>query len=85
MLNFSDDTMWLTVTNLALGLVVLIACIVVVRVFALELFGRLRHSFAGSHAGEHELYVSDLGLTMADGGERIDADAKKPADETKKQ
>ena len=84
MLNFSDETMWLTITNIALGLVVLAGCIVVLRVFAVELFARLRNSFAASHASEHELFVSDLGLTMADGGERVDAKSKKKKSDTPK-
>jgi hypothetical protein len=84
MLNFSDETMWLTITNIGLGLVVLAACVVVLRVFAVELFGRFRKSFATAHSSEHELFVSDLGLTMADGGERVDAKAKKNDSEATK-
>ncbi len=84
MLNFSDETMWLTFTNIALGAVVLIACGVVLRVFAAEIAERLKKSFAASHASEHELYVSDLGLTMADGGERVDTKNKKNDSETAK-
>jgi hypothetical protein len=72
MFTFTDETMWLTVTNVVLGVVVVVACVVVVRVFAAELIGRLRESFAVQHSTGHELFVSDLGLTMADGGERID-------------
>jgi hypothetical protein len=72
MLNFTDDTMWLNVTNIALGVVVLVACVVVARVFAAELIEKVRTSFAAQHSPAHELFVSDLGLTMADGGERID-------------
>jgi hypothetical protein len=72
MLNFSDDTMWLNVTNIALGVVVVVACLVVARVFAAELIEKFRTSFATQHSPAHELFVSDLGLTMADGGERID-------------
>jgi hypothetical protein len=72
MLNFTDETMWLNVTNIALGVVVLVACVVVARVFAAELFERVRHAFALKHSPAHELFVSDLGLTMADGGDRIE-------------
>lgn len=84
MLNFTDETMWLTITNIALGAVVLIACVVVLRVFAVEFFGRLRKSFATAHSSEHELFVSDLGLTMADGGERVDDKTKKNGSATAK-
>ncbi|HLP15458.1 MAG TPA: hypothetical protein VK470_04305 [Bacteroidota bacterium] len=83
MLTFTDETMWLTITNIALGVVVVVACVVVLRVFAAELFARVVKSWSASHSREHELYVSDLGLTMADGGERVDAKAKKN-DESKK-
>jgi hypothetical protein len=82
MFNFTDETMWLTVTNIALGVVVLIGCIVVARVFAAELFDRVRKSFAAQHSPAHELFVSDLGLTMADGGERIDKKNDAPSSDT---
>ena len=76
MLNFTDDTMWLNITNIALGLVVAAGCLVVFRVFAAEIFGKVRETLA-ARTSEHELFVSDLGLTMADGGERVDEKAKK--------
>ncbi len=82
MLNFTDDTMWLNVTNIALGVVVLAAIIVVARVFAAELFGRVKESFAAQHSPAHELYVPGLGLTMADGGESIDKKNDAPAQKT---
>ena len=90
MFAFTDETMWLTVTNIALGAVVVAACIVVARVFAVELFDHLRTSFVSQHSSAHELFVSDLGLTMADGGEPIEAkknttSADAPASDTNKQ
>ncbi len=76
----SDWTFWLNVTNAALGLVVLgavlIVCVVMVRAYLrakepqaqaagidAELSAMLRDE-------SHHLLVPELGLTMADGGEK---------------
>lgn len=64
------DTFWLDFTNIALGLVTLVCVIAVVAGVVRELghrFGR-RRSLVDDHAFESP----DLGLTMADGGERVD-------------
>ena len=86
-------TMWLNLTNLALGIVTLAALLIVFfgvgwNVMAEKLGclqaksemrnidGELRALLQG---GTHSLRVPELGLTMADGGEKIepeDADSK---------
>ena len=70
MFNFTDpQTFWLNVTNSVLGIVTLV-CFIAVTVSAVKEFvERLR---APKTADDHSLYVSDLGLTMADGGKPID-------------
>jgi len=79
-------TMWLNITNFALGLVTLIALAVVFAAVGWDLLVR-KTGRAPSvdfnnidaelkallHGGSHSLTVPELGLTMADGGERIDS------------
>ena len=84
-----DWTMWLNITNFALGLVTLIALLVVF--FAVGLLVRkvgkarevnLNNIDADLKAllqGSHSFSVPEFGLTMADGGERIEASKDKPS------
>ncbi len=77
-------TMWLNLTNFALGIVTLIALLVVFFAVGWDLvvrrFKRARLDLTNIdaelqsllHGGSHSLSVPGLGLTMADGGERID-------------
>jgi hypothetical protein len=67
------ETMWLNLTNAALGLVTVICIVAVVRVALQEWLWR-----ATEHAKEvlpddtHAFDIAGLGITMADGGERLD-------------
>jgi hypothetical protein len=78
MFDFNDpNTFWLNVTNIALGLVTLICCVAVGRGLYLELSVRLKKRarvFAATD--DHTFLVPELGITMADGGERTDRIAK---------
>ena len=79
-------TMWLNITNAALGLVTLVALLVVFFAVGWDLhvrkLGRAPSRFnmnnideelqALLHGGSHSLNVPGLGLTMADGGEKIE-------------
>lgn len=88
MFNFSDpETLWLNVTNIALGAVTLVCLIVLGRAIILEVVARARkRSVAIAEDAGHSLFVSELGLTMADGGEQMKQDGEgtrdgsKPAD-----
>ena len=87
-INWSDpQTFWLNVTNAGLGLVVLACCIAVGIGVVQELAARRRKATVRDLDGEvrdlvagygdtHAFHVPGLGLTMADGGERIDKDKK---------
>jgi len=79
-------TMWLNITNFALGLVTLIALALVFVAVGWDLLVRKTGRVpsvdfdnidselkALLHGGSHSLTVPELGLTMADGGERIDS------------
>jgi hypothetical protein len=71
MFDLSDpNTFWLNVTNIALGLVTAICCAVVGYGVIQEVLARFR-SRKAIEADDHIL-LSDLGLTMADGGKRIE-------------
>ena len=65
-----NDTLWLTLTNLALGFVVLVAVTVVGAVFAGELHEKFSVFIAKYRTDAHGLYVHDLGMTFSDGGEK---------------
>lgn len=77
-------TMWLNITNAALGLVTLIALLVVFLSVGWDLLAHkvkspsrvdLRNIDADLKAllhGSHSFTVPEFGLTMADGGEKIE-------------
>lgn len=80
-----DWTMWLNITNFALGIVTLIALLLVFFAVGWDLLVRkikeparidLRNIDAELqallHGQSHSLSVPGLGLTMADGGEKIE-------------
>ena len=63
------NTFWLNVTNIALGIVTLICCFVVGYSIVQEVLARVRKRKAQiNKADDHALLVTDLGITMADGG-----------------
>ena len=89
-------TMWLNITNFALGIVTLIALLVVFFAVGWDLLVRkiartpevdLRSMDADLKAllrsGSHSFSVPELGLTMADGGEPIGPPNKKAGDKKK--
>jgi len=78
-------TFWLNVMNFAFGAITVLALLVVLGAVGWDLLARRArraqdneaHSLnaglqAMLHAGSHTLSVPELGLTMADGGERIE-------------
>ena len=78
-------TMWLNITNFALGLVTLVALLVVFLSVGWDLLTRkvkspsrvdLRNIDADLKAllhGSHSFTVPEFGLTMADGGEKVES------------
>jgi len=75
------QTLWLNLTNLALGLITVVAVLVLAGAVAWELVLKHRKAHAfGRMDGEiramfsdspHVIGVPELGLTMADGGEPV--------------
>lgn len=85
-----DWTMWLNITNFALGLVTLIALLVVFFAVGWDLLvrkvGKAREVNLNNidadlkallQGGSHSFSVPEFGLTMADGGEHIEASKDK--------
>lgn len=74
MFDFSDpELFWLNVTNALLGAVTLVCVVAVGYGVAKELFARAvawRRASA-AYNDDHALVVTDLGITMADGGKPI--------------
>lgn len=94
-------TLWLNITNFALGIVTLLAVLVVAGAVSWDLFFMWLHKVrtgdsadirginmerlmaevrAGWGTDPHSLSVPGLGLTMADGGERVEPSEKKSSD-----
>ena len=65
------DTFWLNFTNIALGLVTLLCVIAIAGGVARELLLRWERR-AAALEDDHAFATPGLGVTMADGGERID-------------
>ena len=80
MLNFNDpETFWLNVTNIALGVVTVVCFAAVAGVVFREIVARLRaRAVVMVEKDDHAFVMPELGLTMADGGERLDS-AENPA------
>jgi hypothetical protein len=77
-----SEVLWLNLTNIALGVVVLI-CFVAIAVCAIHEGPTLRRKRAAVSAeldadmkkwfaDDRTFHVPELGITMADGGERVD-------------
>ena len=83
------STYWLTFTNAALGVVVLVCCIAVGIGIVQEVAARRKKARASSQLDRevndlvaafrdgHAFHVPSLGVTMADGGEPIEKIAEK--------
>ncbi|HKN23741.1 MAG TPA: hypothetical protein VJX72_02760 [Candidatus Acidoferrum sp.] len=86
-----DWVFWLNITNIALGVIVVLAVLLVAYGVVWELANRhKKHADVNAEMQtmlhnefSHSLAVPELGLTMADGGEQVKSPAKKPAEDKK--
>ncbi len=70
---WDSETLWLTATNIGLGIVTLICIGAVGVVIVKELFADVRDKVRLPQLqDDHSFFLDELGITMADGGERID-------------
>ena len=90
----NDWVFWLNVMNVALGVIVLLAVLLLAYgvVWELAVRQKKRHGVRNLDAEmqamlrnefSHSLSVPELGLTMADGGEHVHPAAEKPKEEKK--
>jgi hypothetical protein len=66
------ETLWLNVTNIALGVVTAACLLALGSVVIKDILGTVRSRARVPADDAHELVLSDLGVTMADGGEKLD-------------
>lgn len=71
---FDPQTLWLNVTNLALGVVTLLCVLAVGWGVVTEVLARVRKPATADDG--HAFWNPDLGWTMADGGKRLDDESE---------
>lgn len=70
-------TLWLTITNIVLGVLTLLCFAVVGWGAASEALARLRRRWGfGLEPDDHFFSTPDLGMTMADGGKKVTGGTK---------
>lgn len=71
--SMDSETLWLTITNIGLGVVTLVCLIAVGVVITKEVFADVREKAKVPQLqDDHSFMLAELGITMADGGRRID-------------
>lgn len=70
-----DEVFELNIVNAALGLATLVCILAVAWGVVSEIAARLR-ARAVAAADSHTFHLPELGLTMADGGEKVDEEKK---------
>ncbi len=71
--SMDSETLFLTITNIGLGVVTVICIAAVGMVIIKEVFSEARSTVKVPHLqDDHSFMLADLGITMADGGKRID-------------
>ncbi len=72
-----DEVFWLNLTNLALGLATLVCLLVIAYTTVKEIRQRIRaraNVAEFEKADDHAFVIDGLGVTMADGGKKVDTD-----------
>lgn len=71
--SLDSETLWLNITNIGLGIVTVVCIAAVGYVGLKEYFAHVRENVSiPSLQDDHSFDLGNLGITMADGGERID-------------
>ena len=71
------EVLWLNLTNAGLGLATLAGIVVLAWAALREAAERAKSRVSVHHLDPHSAFIPELGLTMADGGEKIDEDEEK--------
>ena len=67
------ETYWLNITNIVLGVVTVVCLVAVGTMIVREVMAKMRSRVqVPAYRDNHSFVFSDLGITMADGGEKID-------------
>ena len=67
------ETYWLNITNIVLGVVTVVCLIAVGTMVVREVLAKVRSRVqVPVYRDNHSFAFSDLGITMADGGEKVD-------------
>jgi hypothetical protein len=74
---FEPETMWLNITNIALGVMTLLCVGVVAWGVFSELAERMRAKSLVAATDDHTFAIQGLGFTMADGGKKVDEEPHK--------
>jgi hypothetical protein len=76
---FQSEEVWLVLTNIILAVSALICAVVIVRIAFQEIRERRRIKSLLVHLTDDKTFVvSNLGITMADGGKRVSPKEPKP-------
>jgi hypothetical protein len=72
--DYTSEAFWLNLTNVVLGLITLVCLAIVGRVAFKEIYARLaaKRFRVPLEEDSHAFNLADLGITMADGGVRVD-------------
>ena len=71
------EILWFNLTNIGLGLATLAGIAVLVWSVVRELAERAKSRVTTHDLDPHVAFVPELGVTMADGGEKVDEDEEK--------
>lgn len=74
---FDPETMWLNITNIALGVVTLLSVGIVAWGVLSEVADRIKVRSLAPAGDDHAFAFHGLGVTMADGGTKVDEEKKK--------
>jgi hypothetical protein len=77
------ETYWLNITNITLGVVTAVCLIGVGTMVVREVMAKMRKRVqVPAYSDNHLFAFSDLGITMADGGEKVDEKTLRKTDST---
>ena len=72
-----SEILWFNLTNIGLGLATLAGVAVLAWAAVRELAGRAKNRVTTRDLDPHVAFIPELGVTMADGGEKVDEDEEK--------
>jgi hypothetical protein len=77
------EVLWLNLTNAGLGLATLAGIVVLAWAALREVAERAKSRVSAHALDPHSAFIPELGLTMADGGEKVDQDEERAKEQEK--